>query len=251
MRHELRFLNVGTSIELTDDLPDPTKVGLIDQTVAWLRDVDRRFNPLLVDSEVNQLDRGEITVADCSADLREVMAMCAELWRESDGYFDAYATGQLDPSGFARGWALEVASRFLLANGSANHCLNAGGDIRARGGPAPGLPWRIPIRHPGRSDKVTWMVTGTDLAVATSDVWSANKVLDPTSGKPASQLRSVTVVGADLGRVDGYATAAMAMGKAGLKFLAELDVAGFASAAITADGRAITSRQLPVANFVS
>ncbi|GGJ77926.1 FAD:protein FMN transferase [Pilimelia anulata] len=248
MRHVEHVMGTAVSIELTDPLPRPTLVGLIDQTVAWLHEVDRRFSTYKADSEISRLDRGELTVADCSPDVREVLAMCAELWRESDGYFDAYATGKLDPSGFVKGWSVEVASRWLAANGSTNHCLNAGGDIRARGCPAPGRDWRIGVRHPWQPDKISWVVTGTDVAVATSGVYERGEhVVDPVRGRPATELRSVTVVGADLGRADAYATIAMAMGRPGLEWLARLDAHGYASAAVTEDGRAYTSRRLPTA----
>ncbi|HEX5741759.1 MAG TPA: FAD:protein FMN transferase [Pilimelia sp.] len=245
-------MGTAVSIELADPLERPALVSLVDQTVAWLHEVDRRFSTYKDDSEISRLDRGAVTVADCSADVREVLAMCAELWRGSDGYFDAYATGRLDPSGFVKGWSVEVASRWLVANGSTRHCLNAGGDIRARGLSASGQPWRIGVRHPWQPDKVSWVVSGTDIAVATSGVYERGAhVVDPVRGRPATALRSVTVVGPDLGRADAYATVAMAMGRRGLAWLAELDETGYASAAVTADGRAYTSRHLPVAQLAA
>ncbi|GGK38994.1 FAD:protein FMN transferase [Pilimelia terevasa] len=246
MRHVEHVMGTAVSIELADPLPAATKVGMIDQTVAWLHEVDRRFSTYKPHSEIRRLGRGDLTVAECSSDVREVLATCAELWRETDGFFDAYATGQLDPSGFVKGWSVEVASRWLAANGSSHHCLNAGGDIRARGCPSPGRQWRIGVRHPWQPDKLSWVVTGNDVAVATSGIYERGEhVIDPVRGRPATQLQSVTVVGPDLGRADAYATTAMAMGRTGLAWLARLDQAGYASAAVTADGRAYTSRSLP------
>jgi thiamine biosynthesis lipoprotein len=32
-----------------------------------------------------------------------VLSECARFWQETDGYFDIYATGSLDPSGFREG----------------------------------------------------------------------------------------------------------------------------------------------------
>jgi thiamine biosynthesis lipoprotein len=54
----------------------------------------------------------------------------------------------------------------------------------------------------------------------------------------------VTVVGADLGVADAYATAALAMGESGLAWLDQLG--GHESAVVTADGRAFGSTGLPV-----
>jgi thiamine biosynthesis lipoprotein len=70
-------------------------------------------------------------------------------------------------------------------------------------------------------------------------------VIDPRRGAVATALRSVTVVGPDLGLADAYATAAVAMGRPGLDWLARLD--GYESAAVTEDGRAFRSAGLPVA----
>jgi thiamine biosynthesis lipoprotein len=236
---------MGTAISLliADELPVPTQERLADDTFAWLREVDARFSTYREDSEVNRMERGEL--AEQSDDLRAVLTACADLWRETDGYFDAYATGRLDPSGYVKGWSVEVASARLAGAGSVNHCLNAGGDVRTRGRPAPGEQWRVGVRHPWEADKLCWVLTGTDFAVATSGTYERGyHVIDPHRGVPATALRAVTVVGPDLSRADAYATAALAMGHAGLDWLARL--AGYESGAITEDGQSFRSARLPV-----
>lgn len=248
--HVEDVMGTGVSIELADPLPDGVARQLIDDTCAWLHEVDRRFSTFKDDSEVNRLQRGELAEADYSADLREVLNACADLWRDTDGYFDAYATGRLDPSGYVKGWCVEVASARLAASGCANHYINAGGDVRTRGRPAPDRQWRVGVRHPWEHDKACWVITGTDLAVATSGTYERGlHVVDPRTGKPADTLRSVTVVGADLGLADAYATTAVAMGGAGLEWLAGLAERGYQSAAVTSDGRAFHSPDLPTAAF--
>jgi thiamine biosynthesis lipoprotein len=180
--------------------------------------------------------------------MRHVLTACADLWRETDGYFDANAGGQLDPSGYVKGWSVEVASARLAAAGSVNHCLNAGGDIRMRGRNADGDPWRVGIRHPWQADKISWVLAVSTGAVATSGTYErGGHVLNPRTGRPAQGLRSVTVVGPDLSLADAYATAALAMGEAGITWLAKLAAAGYESAAVTDDGRAFSSSGLPAA----
>jgi thiamine biosynthesis lipoprotein len=66
----------------------------------------------------------------------------------SSGFFDARASGTLDPSGLVKGWSVEVASGMLVEAGSSNHCLNAAGDVRMRDEPVPGRAWRVGISHP-------------------------------------------------------------------------------------------------------
>jgi len=87
---------------------------------------------------------------------------------------------------------------------------------------------------------------GTDLAVATSGVYErGHHVIDPRRGTPARGLRSVTVVGADLGTADAYATAAVAMGRAGARWLSRLP--GHDCAVVTDDGRFLRTPGLPTA----
>jgi FAD:protein FMN transferase len=229
-------------VALFDPVPDE---GLVDETFAWLHEVDRRFSTYEHDSEVNKLDRGDLAFAACSPDMRTVLDTCADLWRRTDGFFDAYATGRLDPSGYVKGWAVQVASERLTAAGAINHYIEAGGDLQTRGEPAPGRPWHVGIRHPWEHDKVCFAVAGTDLAVATSGLYERGlHVINPRTGQPAELLSSVTVVGRDLALADAYATAAVAMGEAGLEWLANLK--DHESAVVMSDGTAYTSPGLPL-----
>lgn len=239
---------MGTAIgvHLTDPLPVPRREALADQVFDWFRLVDRLFSTYRPDSEVSRLGRGELVAEHGSDSLRYVLDACARLWRETDGYFDVQATGRLDPSGFVKGWSVQVASDRLVAAGAVNHSINAGGDVRVRGEREPGRPWRVGIRHPLEARQVCCVLTGTDLAVATSGTYERGyHVIDPYTGNPARALSSVTVVGADLGTADAYATAALAMGEAGLGWLARLP--GYQSHAVTADGRVYRSVALPEA----
>lgn len=224
-------------------VPDARR--LADRAFGWLREVDRRFSTYLDDSELNRLHRGELGLAECSSDLREVISRCADLWRETDGYFDVYATGRLDPSGYVKGWAVQVASERLTAAGAVNHLVDAGGDIQTRGRPERDGVWEVGIRHPWDPTAVCAVVTGTDLAVATSGTYERGQhVIDPRTGRPAAELRSVTVVGRDVGLADVYATAATAMGRRALRWLAVLP--GHESLVVAEDGGCYRSDHLPV-----
>ncbi|WBB71114.1 FAD:protein FMN transferase [Micromonospora sp. WMMD812] len=239
-------MGTAISLDLADDLPAPTLHELADQVFDWMREVDARFSTYRACSEVRRFDRGELLLSEASADLRAVLATCADLWAATDGFFDAYATGGLDPSGYVKGWAAQVASDRLLAAGAANHCVNAGGDVRVRGHAATGRPWRVGVRHPWDATATCLVLTGTDLAVATSGVYErGHHVLDPRRGAPASGLRAVTVVGPDLGVADAYATAAVAMGVAGIGWLDRLP--GHTHAIVTDDARLLHSTALPLA----
>ena len=231
-------MGTTVSVEIVGVPPSLARV-LADEAFAYLRGVDEQFSTYRPSSEVCSPSPSP------SPRLSVVLDRCSTLWTLTNGYFDAYATGRLDPSGFVKGWAVQVASDQLVEAGAVNHCLNAGGDLLVRGLRA-GRPWRIGVRHPFSPEQVCCVVSGTDLAVATSGVYErGHHVIDPFTGTPARGLRSVTVTGRDLGDADAYATAAVAMGPAGLDWLATLS--GYESAVVTDDGRFLCSPGFPSA----
>jgi thiamine biosynthesis lipoprotein len=241
VRRVEQIMGMPVSLELPDR---PAAGALADEAFDWLRHVDAVFSTYREDSEVSRLNRGALRSP--GHEVAAVLDRCAALWRETDGYFDVYATGGLDPSGYVKGWAVQVASDRLVAAGVTDHFLNAGGDLCARGQAAPGTGWRVGVQHPFQVDRLAWVLEVTDCAVASSGTYArGSHIVDPRTGRPATGLASVTVMGPDLGTADAYATAALAMGEAGLGWLARLD--GHPSAAITADGRAYRSADLPVA----
>jgi thiamine biosynthesis lipoprotein len=202
---------MGTAISL--DVRDPeVPEAALDDVFDWFRWVDEVFTTYDPASQISRLGRGEATVADCDPWVGWVLEQCADLHRVTGGYFDIWATGQLDPSGLVKGWSVEMASAMLADRGSTRHCINAGGDIRLRGEPEPGRPWRAGIAHPHLRG-ITTVVEGRELAVATSGTAERGlHVFDPHRGRAATDLASVTVVGPDLTMADSYATAALAMG---------------------------------------
>jgi FAD:protein FMN transferase len=190
------------------------------EAVRLLHDIDATFSTYRADSEISRLRRGELDVRHARPEVREILRRCAELEIETDGYFSAYAGGELDPSGLVKGWAIERASDVLRAAGSTDHCVNGGGDVQCAGDAAPGVPWRVGIAHPWEPGSVAAVVAGTGLAVATSGTAErGHHVLDPHTGRAPVGAASVTVVGQQLSVVDAYATAAFAMGPGAKQWL--------------------------------
>jgi thiamine biosynthesis lipoprotein len=192
--------------------------GAVERVFAWLRWVDATFSTYRADSEVRRLDRGELALPDAHPLVREVLARCERLRVASGGYFDARAGGALDPSGLVKGWAVDRAGALLSEAGARRFCVNAGGDVLARGG-----PWRVGIRHPLRRDRLAAALELWDAAVATSGAYERGEhILDPLRGGPARGALSVTVVARDLAHADACATAAFAMGRRGPAWTARL-----------------------------
>lgn len=237
---------MGTTVrvDLADDLPNEDLARLVDDVFGWLHRVERLLSAFRPDSELSRLRRGDMRLGECAPETRLVIDRCDQLNEATRGYFDAYATGALDPAGYVKGWAVQVASDRLVAAGCANHRIDAGGDVRVRGVTPAGKPWSVAIRNPWERLAVSWVVTGTDLAVATSGSYELGpRIVDPHRGQVATRLRSVTVVGHNLGIADAYSTAGLAMGMAALRWLAGL--AGHEAAVIDEDGRRYRSEGLP------
>ena len=171
---------------------------------------------------------------------------CAELCDETGGYFDvrARASLQLDPSGLVNGWSVDRAAALLDAAGATSYAVNAGGDIRLRGGALPENVWRVGIQHPLERDRVAAVVQTRDLAIATSGAYERGEhVIDPHTRRPPTDVLSVTVTGPDLATADGYATAAFAMGSRGAQWTAGLS--GYESMVILAEGRVLSTPGFP------
>ncbi len=209
--------------------------AVVDEVFRWFAFVDETFSLYRPGSEISRLNRGELELEDCHVAVRSVLGRCERLRGETGGYFAARAAGAafaaagrlpagaVDPSGLVKGWSVEGASRILGRAGARNYSVNAGGDIRLRGGPRPGERWRIGIQHPQERDRVAAVLVADDLAIATSGTYERGEhIVDPHTGRPAAGVLSVSVVGPDLGLADAYATAAFAMGPAGPEWTATL-----------------------------
>jgi len=197
--------------------------GTLELTFAEFRLLDRIFSPFRPDSEVSRINRGELKIEDASEEVSCAIGIGRLYTRATNGYFALWLNGRFDPSGLVKSWAIDRAASILELAGASSYFVDAGGDVLARGGNGDGEPWRVGIRHPIERSRFVSTVTGFDLAVATSGTYEKDlHVIDPHTGRPADELISVTVVGADILTADVYATAAVAMGYAGLDFIEEV-----------------------------
>ncbi|MFJ9249766.1 FAD:protein FMN transferase [Streptomyces sp. NPDC101776] len=196
-------------------------VGTIEEAAdalfAWLRAVDARFSPFRADSEVCRYDRGELQLPYLSADLTEVLDLCEQYRIATDGAFDVRLPGRpLDPCAVVKGWSVQRAAELLTAAGARRFILNAGGDVVVAGG-----PWRVGVRHPEHADQLCTVLELTDGAVATSARYErGDHIVDGRTGRPATGLLSISVVADSLTEADATATAAFAMGPAGVDWAA-------------------------------
>jgi FAD:protein FMN transferase len=203
--------------------------------LRWLHWADATFSPYRDDSDVSRFGRGELTLTQCVPELAEVIGECAAIRDLSGGYFTDTPGGRFDPSGLVKGWAIEHAAVMLSAAGITDHSVNGGGDMQCTGEPEPGRPWRVGIADPLRPGALAVVAAGRDFAVATSGTAERGQhIINPHTGRPATGLASVTIVGPRVTAADAYATAAFAMGSAARAWVESLD--GYEAFGIAADG---------------
>jgi thiamine biosynthesis lipoprotein len=214
----------------------PAAAGaVLPAVLRWLHWVDATFSTYRADSDVSRFGRGETGLTDCAPELAEVIGECALFRDLSGGYFTDRPGGKFDPSGLVKGWSIEHAATMLTAVGHTSHSVNGAGDVQCTGEPEPGRRWRIGIADPLRPGTLAAVVAGRDFAVATSGTAERGPhIINPHTGRPATGLASVTVVGPRVTAADAYATAAFAMGPAARDWVEGLD--GYEAFAVAPDG---------------
>jgi FAD:protein FMN transferase len=229
------------------DARDVDDAAVLEPLFDWFRLVDRTFSPFLPESAISRINRGALDPADAEPVVGALLARCDELRDLTDGYFDAAAGGDgVDPSGLVKGWSVDRAADLADELGLRNYAINAGGDIRLKGGALPEPVWRVGIRNPRDPLTVVGVVAGDDLAVATSGTDArGDHVVDPHTGTAPDGVLSVTVTGPDLGTTDAFATAAFAMGLEGAAWTARLS--GYEALTLLEDGRALRTPGFPLA----
>jgi thiamine biosynthesis lipoprotein len=228
------------------DVRDVDDAAALEPLFDSFRLVDTTFSTYRGDSEISRLNRGELSLAEAHPDVREVLARCEELRVETNGFFDVRAEHAevVDPSGLVKGWSVDRAAAIADELGWRNYAINAGGDIRLRGGALPAAAWRVGIQHPLERDRVAAVVVGDDLAVATSGTYARGAhIFDPHTHRPPDGVLSVTITGEDLATADAFATAAFAMGLAGPAWTARLR--GYEAMTLLADGHTLKTPGFP------
>jgi FAD:protein FMN transferase len=202
---------------------------------AVLQRADAVFSTWKEHSPVNQLRRGEITVAQAPPEVAAVMEGCATARSLSDGWFDPWAMpGGFDPTGYVKGWAAQRALGALSMPGVMGGIVNAAGDVAASGCPGPGRPFRVAIVDPSNRKRFACVV-GLEGGIATSGTYERGAhLIDPRTGQPASRAASASVTGPDLGLADALATALAVAGPAGLAFIEPIE--GYEGFVIGYDG---------------
>jgi thiamine biosynthesis lipoprotein len=212
---------------------------------AELRRIDAVFSTYADTSEISRLRSGRLTLADASPDVHEVLDLCDQARRNTDGWFDIDLPGGLDPSGLVKGWAIERAMTILRRLPGVSICLNVGGDVAVRvteGSPV----FRVGIEDPHSRGQLVATVPLRDGGLATSGTAARGAhIVDPHTGRRVVDLASLSVLGPSLMWADVYATAAFARGPAGVGWVS--GVPRYEAMAVHVDGTVATTPGWPLA----
>ncbi len=197
----------------------------LDRVFDYFNYIDNTFSTYKETSEMSKINRGLIKKEDYSRDMQTVLQLCQQTKEETSGFFDIKGKdGQLDPSGLVKGWAIKEAAMIVKELGYVNYYVEAGGDIEMSGKNAQGSKWRVGIRNPFNRRENVKVLYLTDCGIATSGTYIRGQhVYDPHQyEKETTDIVSLTVVGPNVYEADRMVTAAFAMGKKGIEFIANL-----------------------------
>jgi len=240
---------MGTSVTLdirwTDATPARLEAALV-ASVTLLHHIDRVFSTWKSDSEISRFRAGTVTVAQCSAEVHDVIELCAQARELSGCWFDAWKLpGGFDPTGLVKGWAARRVSEALTAHGLDRHCVNAGGDVTVRGTPTDDdVGWRVGIADPGNPLRLLTVVVALAGGVATSAAYERGPLaIDPHTRLGVAPIASATVLGPDLALADALATGATAGGLAAMPALER--AADYEALLVLHTGRVVTTSGWP------
>jgi thiamine biosynthesis lipoprotein len=128
---------------------------------------------------------------------------------------------ELDLGAIAKGYAVDRACEVLKKNGIGNFLVNAGGDLKVSGEKEKGIAWTIGVQHPRLPSEFIGKLNLKDAGVATSGDYEKSflkdgeryhHILIPSTGMPARECQSVTILAPSAMDADALATTVFVLG---------------------------------------
>ena len=128
---------------------------------------------------------------------------------------------ELDLGAIAKGYAVDRASAVLRKEGVENFLVKAGGDLAVSGAKGNGVAWTIGIQHPRLPSELIGKLRPSQAAVSTSGDYEKfffrggeryHHILTPSTGLPARECQSVTILAPSAMDADALATSVFVLG---------------------------------------
>lgn len=138
-----------------------------------------------------------------------------------------HSNTRIDLGGIAKGHAVDKAIDYLIEQGVKHGIVTAGGDSRIIGDHR-GRPWMLGVKSP-RGEGQAVVLPVESLALSTSGDYERyfeadgkryHHIIDPSNGKSANSVQSVTIMGPTATQTDALSTTVFVMGvKKGLAYI--------------------------------
>ncbi len=152
--------------------------------------------------------------------------------REQGSVFFQRPGVKIDLGGIAKGYAVDQAIALLQKRGIEHALVTAGGDSRLLGDHQ-GRPWQIGIQAPRRKNAIATTLNLSNTAVSTSGDYERyfesdgvryHHIISPKTGRSATEMQSVTIIGPNATRTDALSTSLFVLGvEAGMDLINRLD----------------------------
>jgi thiamine biosynthesis lipoprotein len=210
----------------------------ISEVFSYFHFIDKKFSTYKKDSEISQINRGELQETQFSNEMKKILVLSEETKKETEGYFDINFNGVLDPSGLVKGYAIFQGAEILRKKGFLNYFVEIAGDVQVQGKNEKGESWKIGIQNPFNTDEIIKIVRLFNKGIATSGNYiRGNHIYNPREKKLTDEIVGITVIGPNIYEADRFATAAFAMGRKGIEFIEKLK--GFEGYMIKKDKMAV------------
>ena len=220
MKENRSIMAMPVVIEIVDS--DATQ-EVFEEVFSYLRSIDERFSVFKKNSEITLFNEGKILEKDLSSEMQEILELSDKTKKETNGFFDIFYNGKIDPSGLVKGYAIYKGAQILYKRGFKNFYVEIAGDIEISGLNKDSKKWAIGIRNPFNKAENVKVLYLTDCGIATSGTYeNGEHIYIPGEQKKANEIMSLTVVGPNVYEADRFATACFAMGKNGINFIEQL-----------------------------
>lgn len=210
----------------------------INEVFSYFHYIDKKFSTYKKDSEISEINRGELKDSEFSTEMKKILKLCEETKKETNGYFDINLNGILDPSGLVKGYAIFQGSLMLKNKGFQNFYVEIAGDIQVFGKNENRKDWKIGIQNPFNLYEIVKVVKLSDKGIATSGTYQRGAhIYNTKDKKTADEIASLSVIGPNIYEADRFATAAFAMGEKGIELVEKLK--GFEGYMIKKDRQAV------------
>lgn len=194
--------------EVTDEILSATQTK-IQELNSWLKYVDNTFSTYKSNSDVSKYRDKKISVLEMNDDMKFVYASTIQANIATQGKFNADIEGKWDPSGFVKGWSIEIGEQKLekLFELDSIQAVNliGGGDMQFATKKDSNWEFKIGVISPFDKQKIVQKLKIKNGAIATSGITERGQHIKNADKK----LIQTTVIGNFLQEVDVWATALM------------------------------------------